>query len=229
MKAVILAAGRGTRMGGLTDKKHKSLLPLAGKTIIEYTLLSLPLEIDSVVVVVKYLGDMIKREIGSEYAGIKIDYVEQKMDGTAGAVWSAKEKIGKGKLLVLNGDDLYSKKDISKCLSHETAMGLQEIILPSQNYLIIESDSSGFITGWHKPSREELGVKQKSAVGIYVIDERIFDYEPVVLLNGEYGLPQTILSMSRDIPVKGVLVDNWVQINTPEELIRAEECLKIKK
>src|SRR3989344_7566576 len=92
MKAVILAAGKGTRFGEITKKIPKSLIPVAGKPIIEYTLEALPSSIKEVYLVVGHLGDMIKNHVGKEYKGIKINYIEiKKLTGTATALWKARK------------------------------------------------------------------------------------------------------------------------------------------
>jgi len=60
MQAIILAAGRGTRMGELTNDLPKPLLKISGRPILEYTLANLPREIDEVILVIGYHGHKIK-------------------------------------------------------------------------------------------------------------------------------------------------------------------------
>ena len=59
MKAVILAAGKGTRMGDLSLETPKPMLKVLGKTLLEHKLDSLPDVIDEVVITVGYLKDRI--------------------------------------------------------------------------------------------------------------------------------------------------------------------------
>ena len=64
MQAVILAAGKGTRMRPLTYDIPKPMLPIKGKPVLEYTLSFLPDDIDEVIIVVNYLGKHIKKYFG---------------------------------------------------------------------------------------------------------------------------------------------------------------------
>jgi NDP-sugar pyrophosphorylase family protein len=74
-KAVILAAGRGTRLRPLTDRKHKSLTNINGTTILNRLLDQLSkTNITEIVIVTGYLADSIKEDIGNKYKGMRIKY-----------------------------------------------------------------------------------------------------------------------------------------------------------
>ena len=60
MQAIILAAGKGTRMRPLTYDMPKAMLPVKGKPVLEYTISFLPEEIDEIIIVINHLGDQIK-------------------------------------------------------------------------------------------------------------------------------------------------------------------------
>ena len=68
----------------------------------------------------------------------------------------------------------------------------------------------------------------KENIGLYVLDKRFFDYEPIKKSSAsvEYGLPQTILQAVDDIDVKIFETDKWIQITSPEDIEKAEEKLK---
>lgn len=225
MQAVILAAGRGRRLGDLTQDTPKSLIHVVGKPILECTLSALPSEVSEVVLVVGYLGDKLKNHIGGSYHDLSVRYVESELLGTGWALWQARQVLKPGKLLVLNGDDLYDKKELEFCTSHELALGLSNSPMPSPNYITIEVDNGGLIKGHRRPDPVEVGTNINLATGAYVLDHRIFDYDLVKLSNGEYGLPQTILKMAKDHPVRGVFMKSWHQINTPEDIKKAEKIL----
>src|SRR5437016_4983418 len=109
MQAVILAAGHGTRMVELTQSVPKPMLTVAGKPLLEYKLDALPEKIDEVIIIVGYLGGVIQKHFGGLYDNKRILYVEQeKLDGTAGALWCAKD-ILHDRYLVMMGDDIYAK------------------------------------------------------------------------------------------------------------------------
>lgn len=219
MQAVILAAGKGARMGEYTQNTPKPLLRIGGRPILEHTLLSLPRPVSEALIVVNYLSEQIKDYFSYKFGNINISYINQKdFLGTANAVWEAKQFLKNEKFLVLNGDDLYNKDDLEKCVNHELAFGVMYKIPPNEKYLAIDTDERQNVIGSHKISAGELKQKILIATGAYILDNRFFRYGPVKLSNGEYGLPQTVLNMAKDYPVKGVLMSEWSQINQPEDL-----------
>ncbi|HVU75371.1 MAG TPA: nucleotidyltransferase family protein [Candidatus Paceibacterota bacterium] len=113
MQAVILAAGRGSRMGELTESTPKPMLMVHGKTLLEHKLDALPHDVDEVIFIVGHYGGVIHDYFGGVYKDKKIFYVEQDvLDGTGGALWRAKD-ILKDRFIVMMGDDLYSANDIT--------------------------------------------------------------------------------------------------------------------
>ncbi|MBI2062587.1 MAG: NDP-sugar synthase [Candidatus Yanofskybacteria bacterium] len=226
MIAVILAAGKGTRFGKITKKIPKSLISVAGKPLIEHVLDSLPSKITEVFLVIGHLGKQIKKRIGKEYGGIKIKYIELKeLTGTATALWHVKKYLDRKKFLVLYGDNLYSKKELEGLIRFPWAFGLAKTIPPSPKYLNLVLDSKKYIVQALYPTEKEMRTGILVSTGAYVMDARIFKHKPVKLANGEYGLPQTMLAAAlpadrhgKKIPIKGIVMEKWFQINRPEDL-----------
>src|SRR3989338_3796895 len=134
MQAVILAAGKGTRLRPLTFKTPKPMVLLNGKPILERTLHQLPKEIDEVIMVIGYLGNKIKKYFGSNFAGKRIKYVVQKEQlGTFHALKQAK-KFLKNEFLILMADDIYSKKDLINLAKNEQAVLAREVSGPSEKF-----------------------------------------------------------------------------------------------
>ncbi len=224
MKTVILAAGRGTRLGELTQTTPKALMPVSGRPIIEHILSALPSEVSEVILIIGYLGDKIHSHLGSSYGNVSIRYVSAKeLNGTGGMLWLAKEYLPEGKFLVLNGDDIYDKQELQQCLQHDLVMGLHVSSIPGPQYISIEIGPDNNVTGHRRPDPTESAINM--ATGAYVLDNRIFDYELVRLANGEYGLPQTILKMAVEYPVKGFFMKNWHQINAADDIKKADQAL----
>ena len=219
MQAIILAAGRGTRFGELTKKMPKSLIPVNGKPILEYTLSSLPSSIEEVFIVIGHLGHKIKKHFGDSYNGLKVNYIKvKKLNGTGGALWQAKKFLKKNRFLVLYGDDIYSKRELTRLVKCSQAFGLAKVIPPSPKYLAMQLDKSGYLIGARYPTEKEMRKEIFVSTGAFVLGPDIFKYKLVKISNGEYGLPQTILKSIRKHPTKGVIMKNWTQINTPEDV-----------
>lgn len=226
MKAVILAAGKGTRMRELSIDTPKPLLKVRGKTLLQHKIEMLPESIDEVIIIVGYLKDKITAELGDMCEGRRIRYVMQdELLGTAHSLFMAKEFLkDEEKFLVLMGDDIYSKRDMAECLKYDNSIlvsvteslkGKAKVIFDGEGHIqeIIEKypeDEAGFV-----------------CTGMYSISPKIFDYEMVMLPNGEYGLPQTILSMKDVVDIKAVEASFWIQITAPEDLVIAENHLAL--
>ena len=109
MQVIILAAGKGIRMGDLTADIPKPMLPLLGKPLLEWRLAMLPEAVREVIFVVGYLGDQIEKYFGSEWQGRSIRYVRhEKLEGTGGAMRRVYGcGLFLGPALVTNVDDVY--------------------------------------------------------------------------------------------------------------------------
>src|SRR3990167_6884313 len=115
MRVLILAAGKGTRFGEITQKTPKTLIKVAGKPIIEYTLESLPPQTKEIILAIGHLGSQIKNYVGHNYKGNPVRYARvQELTGTATSVFKVKRFLKNGKFLVLYADDIYSKKELTK-------------------------------------------------------------------------------------------------------------------
>lgn len=107
MRAMILAAGRGKRMGTLTDDTPKALLKIEGRYLIEYSIYALVAAgIKEVVINVCYLKDQIKQSLGNGARfGITILYSEEEIAlETGGGIFQALPLLGPEPFIVLSCD-----------------------------------------------------------------------------------------------------------------------------
>ncbi|KKS26520.1 MAG: Bifunctional protein GlmU [Parcubacteria group bacterium GW2011_GWA2_42_11] len=203
-------------MKELTDDLPKSLLPINGRPIIEYALENLPDIISEIILIVGYKSEMIKDHLGDNYLGKPIKYIEQKeLNGTAGALWAARDLV-KDKFLVMYGDDFYSKKDLEKLVANDLGLLAIETKTP-QNFGVIELDEQGNLIRIVERPKEPRG--NLTNTGAYVLDKRIFKYSMEPISETEFGLPQTIVKMVADWPVKVVQAEFWQGHNSQEDLM----------
>lgn len=227
MQAVILAAGRGTRMKELTASVPKPLLEVAGKPLLQYALEALPDEIDEVVIVVGYMGSVIQSHFGGMFAGRKLLYVEQEvLDGTAGALWRARD-ILKDRFVVLMSDDIYGTEDIQKCLKERDWIELVQKREKIKSKGKVEIDRKHNIVSITEGDHGD--VPGLLSTNFFVLDTRLFAYPLVPKSAGsdEFGLPQTIIEASKEsgISFKAVEGHSWVEITEPGDIKKAEEIL----
>ncbi len=122
MKCIVLAAGRGERMMPLTANTPKPLLEVDGKPIIDYVLESLPVEIDEIIIVVKYLGQQIKDHVGQRYRNKKVRYVEGSDKGNAFSFLATKKYLKNERFLIIYGDETPNLVDVENCLAQDLSI-----------------------------------------------------------------------------------------------------------
>jgi len=123
MKAIILAAGMGSRLHDVCKDKPKPLFEINGKSLLEYSLNSLnKAGIKQIDIVLGYKGEMIKEKIGENYKDIKIRYAENELYESTGSMHSVycafKDKEPED-CLVLDADLVYNPEIISNLLKSE--------------------------------------------------------------------------------------------------------------
>lgn len=223
MQCVILAAGKGTRMRPLTYDIPKPMLPLKGKPILEYTLAALPKEIDEVIFVVNYLGEHIQKYFGMEWKGRKIHYVlQEELNGTGGAIHSCKHLL-KEDFLVLMGDDLYCRNDLKNICDNGLAILALEVENPKR-FGVFKLDKEGNLVDIIE-NKSEIKGKQLINAAAYKLNKKFFGYSLVSISETEYGLPQTLVKVAQDFPVKILKAREWFPIGFPEDIEKAEEVI----
>ena len=109
MRALLLAAGLGTRLRPLTDHVPKCLVPIRGKPLLGYwfDLLLQSNEIDHLLVNLHYLPDPVRRFIDSSQWSSRIEIVEEhELLGTGGTVLNNAAFFGDSPFMVIHADNL---------------------------------------------------------------------------------------------------------------------------
>lgn len=227
MQAVILAAGKGTRMGNLTESMPKAMLEVAGKPLLEHKLEALPAQVEDVVLIIGYFGGVIHDYFGGIWKDKKILYVEQDdpTGGTADALWQAKDLLT-GRFLVMNGDGLYATEDMEACLAHpdEWAVVVQKTDHVRTGAVVV--NGHGRVKGIAE-STEHKGGPGYVNTGLYGLDTRIFGYEPVAKAAGskERGLPQTMMQAADEIFIRAIPATYWNEVKDERDLAQARSRL----
>jgi len=222
VQAVILAAGKSTRMWPLTTSTPKPLLKIIDKTIIELTLgelLKIP-EINEVLVVVNYQKEKIINKLGDNYKRIKIKYITQdETNGSGGALLACQQHLT-DRFVVLNGDDLYRAEDIVNCLKHNYAIATTTVKDPQHWGIINEQD--GIVSSIiEKPIQ---ATSNKANIGLYVMDKKIFQYQLTKTERGEYEITDYVKFLLQEKkPVNCITIPNgaWLPIGYPWQYLEA--------
>lgn len=218
-----MAAGEGRRMRPLTLQTPKPLLKVNGKSIIGYSLDSFPSEIDEVIIVVKYLGEQIKKYFGNKYRHMKIRYVSGSKKGTAYSFLAAQKYIKDERFLTIYGDDLPHPEDIKNCLAKDLSILVYKPKNPSACGMAHLRKDGTIKRIIEKPKKTKSDI---AVSGLMVINTDIFNYQPIPT-RGEYYLSSLVSQFVQDHKVYPVKSKKYIgEITYPHDLVRAEKILQ---
>ncbi|MFH1224805.1 MAG: nucleotidyltransferase family protein [Candidatus Diapherotrites archaeon] len=185
-KAFILAGGKGERLRPLTLEKPKPMLHVKGMPILDWNVRTLAhFGVKEIVLGVNYMHEKIRGHFGSgKDWGVKIVYSkEEEYLGTGGALKFAEKLLGRGRFVMLNGDNMMDidYEDMLKVHERNNASGtlaLVEIENPKK-FGVVEMDArnSERITKFtEKPGQEiEKGLIN---AGAYILEPSVFALLP---------------------------------------------------
>lgn len=242
-KAIILVAGMGTRLKPLTLNNHKCLTKVNDKPILHNALECLKMVgVSEALLVVGYLADKIRDDIGDEFHGLKIRYAEN--NGYAATNTSCSLNIGLenisgyDSLFVLEGDVFFSPGLLKRIDDCEAAnVTLLEKYQPNLDGSFVEIDDNGYVTDWiHKSMRESgFTIEDKyKTINIHKFDsefaaktlkayvQKLCDME-----DGKAPLESAMRELVRDFPQAVYGLESagmkWFEIDDESDLKIAEE------
>lgn len=239
MQAVILAAGKGTRLKAKTDTLPKAMIEIEGKPLLEYSLDALIENgITDVILVVGFRHETITGRFGTDYRGLKIRYVLNDNYAGSGSMYSLAlvKDIIDDEILLMESDLLYESRAISLLLegSHPNSI------------LVAGLSGSGdevFICANDRQEITDLGKNipvssQKNAMGELAGISRfqpkflqlVFSNAQEDIQNGNlnYHYEECVFKISQQtIPIHAVPGQDlaWIEIDTAEDLQKAQEVI----
>lgn len=239
MLAVILAAGRGTRLGTLTANRSKAMMPIAGKPMIVRVLDMLAAGGAERFIVVVHPSDReLIDELGqpSRATRIQLAYQDQRL-GMADAVESAAPLIrtdGAPEFLLASCDNLYPQGHVRRLIAHRRRFGLDAAL--TLNWTSHQEATSSAIIVMRnglvqdiieKPHRQQIpsynrDSKALIAPSLYVLSRHILDYLPKVTLSSrrEREFPDALRLLIADRgKVGGQIVEERMTLTRREDLL----------
>jgi dTDP-glucose pyrophosphorylase len=231
-KAVILAAGRGSRMRELTQDKPKPMVQVCGKPILSYIVNGLRgAGIGKILVVVGYRKEVVQAHFrdGSAF-GVEITYAEQvAQDGTGKVVELAKPFCGSEPFILSYGDILVDPS----CYIPLTQPGDAELMLTVRHTDDVSKGGAVYLNNAFEvvDLREKQSPDQASTcwynAGIYTFKATVFAYLARLQKSprGEYELTDAIRAIAQDgKKVKAVEIKGyWADVRDPEALAEVNE------
>lgn len=236
MKALILAGGRGKRLGSTTDEVNKCMLPVHGRPLIEYSLAGAAglSQITEILVVVGYRAQDIMGRYGQRFQDKPLCYVEQKeQKGLVHAIECARELIGSSDFMLMLADELMINPRHEEFVREFESSGafalcgvlrVSERALISKTYSVLQSPDGGILRLIEKPARPANDIM---GTGNCIFKNAIFDYiahTPINQKRKEKELPDLIQCAIDDgHQVRPFLIcQAYANVNDPQELLRTE-------
>lgn len=242
MKAVILAAGKGTRMKNLTQEIPKPMLAVEGRPILEHILEGLQAAgIRDVFLVTGWHAEVIEKHFGDGHRlGLRIAYGRQTVqDGTGKAPEVAREFVGRDPFLLTYGDILVRPDTYQRMIERfaeddfaglVTVTGGEDVTQGGLNFFdgdfcltrLVEKPTAAEIQALRDEGMLQPGDTVWYNAGIYIFQPVVFDYTARLEKSprGEYELTDAINALVRDRHrVAGLRIEGrWVDVRDPEVL-----------
>lgn len=242
MKALIFAAGLGTRLRPLTDTMPKALVPVNGEPLLKHLILRLKdAGYDDIVVNVHHFAGQIKAYLASEDFGVKLgisDESGQLMDTGGGVLFAEKLLRGEGSFLAHNVDIFsnISFEALREAARKEALATLVASERETARYLLV--DDSGRLVGWTNvktsqlrspyPGLDPRKYRHLAFAGIHLLSDRIFDAMRSCGLSGAFPIMDFYLDHCDKFPVYVHVPENFrvLDVGKTESLAEAETLLK---
>ncbi len=224
MKAVVLAAGQGTRMRPLSESVPKPMLPVADRPLAAHTVdAAIEAGADEIVLVIGYEGETVRDYFGPEHRGVPVSYaVQERQAGTADAVNAARDHL-EGPFAVLNGDNLYDPAAIDRLFDACPAVCAVEVAEPS-NYGVLSTEPGpdGRVTEIvEKPAEPPTNLAN---AGAYAFPAEAREWlEVPESERGEREITDVVARVIEEFDVTPVTLERWLDVGRPWELLEANE------
>jgi N-acetyl-alpha-D-muramate 1-phosphate uridylyltransferase len=234
MKAMILAAGLGTRFKPWTDLHPKALALVNGKTLLERNLVYLQsFGIKNVLVNVHHFADQIRHAIivnDGWGSNITISDETDEVLETGGGLKKAAAYFDEGAFVLMNADIL-TDLDLKKMISfHEKNKPLATLAVTdrkSSRYFLFDKNER--LCGWRntKTNEEKISIpgsslKEKAFSGIHIISPEIF---PLIHKEGKFSIVDVYLDVAAAHTILGFdhVGSKLVDVGKPEAIAVAEK------
>ena len=230
--AVIPVAGVGTRLRPHTHTLPKVLLHVAGKPILAHILDDLPgLGIRRAVLIVGYMGDLVREYVDAHYRNLEVTYVEQaEPKGLGHAVSLAAPYAADGRVLIILGDTIFAA-DLKPVLAGGVdSIGVKEVQDP-RRFGIVERGPDGRVT--RLVEKPEQPTSNLAITGIYYFDRGRPLFDALAELQrrdlrtkGEFQLTDAMqLLVSRGEVITTFPVEGWYDCGKTETLLETNRVL----
>jgi dTDP-glucose pyrophosphorylase len=236
MKAVVLAAGEGTRLRPRTAETPKGLLEVGGKPILTHCFEQLvDCGAEEVVVVIGYEGDQITEHYGDGFAGVPVTYARQsEREGMAHALLTAEEHID-GPFMLMDGDSIV-RCDLQRLVERQRDSTVDGTVLVQEvppraareKMVCILNERGDIVARENKPN--DPPDPSLVAASFQTATPKLFDACRRVERSsrGEYEMSDAIgHRIEAGARIAAIRCDGWlINVNTPADLAQADRRVR---
>lgn len=223
LKAMVLAAGVGSRLDPLTRQLPKPLVPIANRPVMEHIINLLKRHgITEAISNLHHLPQSVPEHFGAGHDfGVNLSYCHEKtLTGDAGGLRACRSFFENDSepFIVLMGD-VITDADLSYVIQQHRSRGavatiaLQKVEDVSR-FGVAVLDNDGFITGFQEKPHQDEALSDLASTGIYVLSPEIFEHMPA---DGELGFGRQLFPtlIRQGLPVQGVQIFGyWSDVGT---------------
>lgn len=244
MKAMILAAGLGTRLGNLTSDRPKALVEVDGVPMLERVILNLKNKgFNKIFVNVHHFAPLVKKFLSEKDFGVDIiisDESEELLDTGGGIVKASPLLFRENREPVLfHNVDILSNADLASLTHKGSAFGSSgELLVSDRNSTrkLVFNENMNLI-GWHDISNDIFrpqgflplnDSKEYAFSGIYVLGYEAVNEMGKIMDNGKYSVMDYFVNPERECQINGFLQENLklLDIGKPATLLQASKFIE---
>lgn len=215
MDAIILAAGKGTRLRPHTETTPKPLLPVQGRPILDWIIGALP-PVDRLVVVVNYLAGQVEEYLANQTHVRNWATVRQaEPRGTGDALMSCKGAVASDRVMVLNGDDLIGRADLARLAAVPMGILAHPVGEPESFGILFRNPDGSLGKVVEKP--RGLPAPQLANIGAYLFPRRVFDLTLPLSPRNEYEITDAVSHLAAAGRFEVVEAGYWLPIGTIDQ------------
>ncbi|MBX9688536.1 MAG: NDP-sugar synthase [Candidatus Obscuribacterales bacterium] len=228
IKAMVLAAGVGSRLDPLSRYMPKPLVPVLNIPVMEHVLWGLKEHgIENVISNTHYMADsLVSYFTENPPQGIKLNFLHEKeLSGDAGGVRACKDFLEGDTFVVIMGD-LITNANISKLIAaHKKKNAIATIGVKKMpdvtRFGVMKRDAEGFIQAFQEKPKAEEAISHEISTGIYILEPEIFEHIPKT---GSFGFGKQLFPslLEKRLALLGEDIDgHWSDIGTLNDLFKA--------
>ena len=233
---VIMAAGRGSRLMPLTKDKPKCMVEVNGKPIIQHLIDNIhksKIDIDNIIIIYGYKGNVLLDYLNEVGTGFELcTILQNKLDGTAGAISLVEDIVISDNFLVLSGDIIYKPEEIKLLTKKVNSLLYTTLNKKLYEYGTLDIEFLGAPIGDVIKFINEKSSRPTSSFvncGAYHFTKDIFDYIRKTYIDNRFDekiITNTInLMIDDEIQFNGNYIENLNEVSYVEDIKKVEKRL----